>query len=584
MLQEGDFPMTLLGKKKQAQNISDSSSVAAPAKKRRHVVPAVIVLLVIAALLFVFLPRGTQTPGNRTTAAPQYTYGTAQRRDLTATLSDSGALEPINSYTVTSLVSGEILSAAFETGDVVTEDDILYLIDSEDASNNIERAENTLDQRRRSLDDLLESKEDLTVEAPISGTVSGFSFRAGDKVNNGAVIATVEDTSVLLLTEYYSDHYADLIHVGMPATVSISEQMLTLSGRVRQIHSHSRISETGVSCFAVTVEVDNPGSLVAGGSATCWLSSTQGDLYPTISDEDGFDSNDRKIITAGTSGTVETVCVRSGEIIRKGDLLMEMSSETLDDSITTARDNLRDAELALDSQYEMLDNYNITAPINGTIVDKFYKQGENAESGRTLCTIFDLSALSVSLYIDELDIKSVAVGQTVRVTCDSVPNTIYEGTITEVSINGTTSGGVTTYPVKVQIDETDGLLPGMNVDMAIVISETPNALTIPAAAVQAGSRVLVKTNDGTTGNGAPEGYQYVKVELGASDEDFVEITSGLKEGDEIAWIPKTATGGWNMMMGMGMPGMGMGGMRPGGQMSGVRPGGTQTGNRQMGAR
>ena len=142
-----------------------------------------------------------------------------------------------------------------------------------------------------------------------------------------------------------------------------------------------------------------------------------------------------------------------------------------------------------------------------------------------------------------------------------------------MSINGTASGGVTTYPVKVQIDETEGLLPGMNVDASIITSQAQGILTIPAAAVTSGSRVLVKSADGTTAQGAPTGYNYVKVELGLSDSDFVQVVSGLEEGDEIAWLPDgPANSSLENMMGMGP--MGMGGMG-GGQMGnmGSRPSG-----------
>ena len=162
----------------------------------------------------------------------------------------------------------------------------------------------------------------------------------------------------------------------------------------------------------------------------------------------------------------------------------------------------------------------------------------------------------------------------------------YDGTVTEVSINGTASGGVTTYPVTVQIDQTDGLLPGMNVDVSILISDNPNVLTIPLDAVQTGSRVLVKTSDGSTGDGAPEGYDYVKVEIGISDSDYVQIISGLSEGDQIAWQPATGSSNIFGMMGMPMGGMPMGGMSmgggmPGSQMGGNRPsgGGSMPGSR-----
>ncbi len=510
-----------------------------------------------AALAVTLLPKGQSTAQ---IGQDQYRHDTAQLRDLTSTLTDSGSLEPANSYTVISLVSGEILSADFETGDIVSKEDILYRMDSSDAASNIERAETALEQRQRAYDKVLQSKQDLSIAAPISGTISGFSIQTGSKVNNGTLIATIEDTDTLLLTEYYSEEYASAIHPGMAATVSVPDQMLTLTGSVKQVHSLRRLSPTGVACFAVTVQVENPGSLSLESEATCWLHGSAGDIYPTITDEDGFEAYARKTVSAEVSGTAESTHVRNGEIVQAGQVLVELSSDTIEDEITSARDNLRDAELSLEDRYDALDNYTIKAPIDGTIVDKYYKAGENAETGKTLCTIFDLSSLTVTLYIDELDIGDVAVGQRAQVTSDSIDGATYEGVVTEVSINGTASGGVTTYPVKVQIDETDGLLPGMNVDVSILISDNPGVLTIPADAVQTGSRVLVKSAEGTTGEGAPEGYQFVRVELGVSDGMYVQILSGLSEGDEITWPTRSGSG---FMFGM-MPGMGMGMPMPSG--------------------
>ena len=551
-----------------------TQNAAAPKKQKKSKKKWLVLALVLALAAGLFLfPRRSPGAAGAGMAGSQYIYTQAQHGDITSALTDSGTLEPADSYTVISLVSGEILSAAFETGDVVYEDDVLYRIDSSDTDNSIERSENALAQRQRSYNKLLDSRGDLTVTAPIAGTISGFTAKAGNTVNTNAVAATIEDTSALLLTEYYSDEYAGQIYEGMAATVSISDQMMTLSGSVKEVSSLKRTSPTGVSCFAVTVQVENPGSLTVGTTATCWLT---GGIYPSITDEDGLEAFDRTTVYYDISGTVDKVHVRNGEIVSAGATLVELTSDTLDDSIQDAADALRDAQLSLDSQYDILDNYTIQAPISGTIVDKYYKQGENAETGKTLCTIFDLSSLTMTLNIDELDIMSVAVGQKAQITADAVPGQVYEGTITEVGINGTTSGGVTTYPVKVQIDETDGLLPGMNVDVSIVISQELNVLTVPADAVQTGSRVLVKTTDGSTGEGAPAGYEYVRVEIGASDEDHVQILSGLEAGDEIAYPMTTSLSIFDMMQ-MGPSAMGQ--MRPG-QMSGRPSGQMGSGPRQ----
>ncbi|NLB29412.1 MAG: HlyD family efflux transporter periplasmic adaptor subunit [Clostridiales bacterium] len=501
---------------------------------RRTVVVVILLIAVSAGALYFFGPGRTAAVD----PATLYTFTAAALRDISSSLEGSGTLQPANSYTVTTLVSGEILSAGFEEGDVVFKGDVLYEIDSSDSSTGIERAESSLEQSRRNYNKKLGQLAELTVRAPISGVVTGLDISVGDNVGTQGAIATIEDNSALTLTEYYSDEYADYICVGMAATVSVPGQMMTLAGHVTEISSFSRMSETGVSCFGVTVSVSNPGSLTPGSSATASLDG----IYPSISDDDGLDAKEKRVVYAKVSGTAAQVNVRNFEKISAGDTIMMLTSDTLDDEIQNALDSLRDAELSLQSQYDSLDNYTVTAPIDGTIIEKYYEEGETSDSGKTLCTIYDLSSLSLTMNVDELDISAVEVGQRATIAADSVEGKVYEGVVTRVGVNGTTSGGVTTYPVAIRIDETGGLLPGMNVDITIIVEESAGVLAIPSAAVARGDLVLVKTAGGGTGDGSPvEGFEYAAVETGLSDSDYVEIISGLSEGDEIAYINDIVT-------------------------------------------
>lgn len=83
------------------------------------------------------------------------------------------------------------------------------------------------------------------------------------------------------------------------------------------------------------------------------------------------------------------------------------------------------------------------------------------------------------------------MGQKVQITADAVQDKNYVGTVTRVSMKGTSNGGTTTYPVTIRIDETDGLRPGMNANAEIVVAEAANALTVPNAAIVRGGYVLV---------------------------------------------------------------------------------------------
>ena len=121
----------------------------------------------------------------------------------------------------------------------------------------------------------------------------------------------------------------------------------------------------------------------------------------------------------------------------------------------------------------------------------------------------------------------------------------------------------------------------MNVDAEIVISSTEDALAIPASAVNRGDTVLITADSPSAANAldqeAPEGYVYdVAVETGVSDDSYIEILSGLQEGDTVAYLQAASSSSSDNAMMMGGMGGGMpsGGMPGGGGgMGGGMPGG-----------
>ena len=125
----------------------------------------------------------------------------------------------------------------------------------------------------------------------------------------------------------------------------------------------------------------------------------------------------------------------------------------------------------------------------------------------------------------------------------------------------------------IRLDETDGLMPAMNVDATIVMDSAQDVLSIPLAALNRGDRVLITKDSPSAVNAledeAPEGYVYIKVETGVSNDDYIEVLNGLTEEDTVAYIPSSNTGTDMMQMPGGM--MDMGGGPSGGPGGG--PGG-----------
>ena len=225
-----------------------------------------------------------------------------------------------------------------------------------------------------------------------------------------------------------------------------------------------------------------------------------------------------------------------------------------------ASDNLRSAELSVEDTQKQVDDYTITAPISGTIISKDVKVGDtvgtSTATADTMCVIYDMSYLEMTLNVDELDILNIKEGQKATITADAVSGQTFEGVVTSISKAGTTTGGTTTYPVTIRIDEMGDLLPGMNATAEIVTKDSPSA---------------ANADDSMT---APDGYVYVKVETGVSDDDYIAITSGLTAEDTVAYDSSYSTTTLAGDVQLVMDGGDMGG-GPGGAPGGGGPGGGQ---------
>ncbi len=179
-------------------------------------------------------------------------------------------------------------------------------------------------------------------------------------------------------------------------------------------------------------------------------------------------------------------------------------------------------------------------------------------------------SMRISISVDELDINTIAVGQSAQISLDAIDGETFSGTVISVSSIGTSSGGSTQYTVSISFEATAEMKLGMNATATITTEEAADVLTIPVNALQqSGSQVFVYTSveeDGSL-SGATE------VETGLSDGETVEIVSGLEEGQTVYYLRtgSDSDSGTTSFSG----GMDFGGMDFGGQMpdtgSGERP-------------
>ena len=466
-----------------------------------------------------------------------YVQTTPEKRDLSNSLSGTGTLNPANTYNVKSLVAGKVLTSTIEEGDIVEEGTVLYTVDASDATTKAEQASITLQQAQRSYDKTVDRQY---VRAEVAGVVATLKVAKGDEVTSGQEVAVIRDSSKMVLHLEFPAADAAAFSVGQSAEVTLDGTFETLTGTVTAVTGTDALSTGNLLTRTVTITVRNAGGLTTAQAATATINGVSCIAAKC------FEYQAERTLTTLAAGTVTAINVQEGGAVNKDDIVLQISGEDLTEAIQSAAETLRSAELNMDNLQEAMNNYTVTSPISGTIIEKNAKAGDALTAGADLCTIYDLSYLVMVINVDELQVSDVSVGQSVQVTADAVPDKTYTGTVTRVSMKGSSNGGTTTYPVTVRIDETEGLRPGMNANAEIVIAEAKNALAVPNAAIVRGGYVLVTKDSPSAANAdpdmtAPEGYVYVPVKIGVSDDDYTQIISGVTGNDTVAYDPSSVS-------------------------------------------
>ena len=516
---------------------TESSPLWTGPKKRRKWIKRVLVIAAVLALLFWIVVR----PMLGGTAAVSGAYQTAQvqRQDLTVSVSGSGTVTPIESYQVSALVTGEILESPFEDGDQVEKDQLLYRIDPGSAQTALQQAQLSVQQAQMNYDTLASS---LQVKAIGGGVVQTLHVQEGDLVSAGTAIADITDTSTMTLTVPFQAGDAAHISAGQTAQVTLSGTLETLTGTVESVASADQVGNGGALVRQVKIRLTNPGALTETTSATArvgtYACASGGTLSPQL----------RQTITAAASGEITNLNVSVGSRVSAGAVLAAIGGESAENSLADAALAVQNAQLSLQSAQEALDSYTITSPISGTVIEKNLKTGDQLNGGDSgaMAVIYDLSQLELQMDVSELDIGQIQPGQTVEITAEALPGQTFTGVVEKVSVNGTTTDGFTTYPVTILLSEYGDLNPGMNVSAHIIVERAENALCVPAEAVNSDNTVLVAGEGAFAEDGVtiadPSKIESRPVTLGRGSQDFVEITSGLEEGETVL-LPIQSTGG-----------------------------------------
>ncbi len=298
-------------------------------------------------------------------------------------------------------------------------------------------------------------------------------------------------------------------------------------------------------------------------------------------------------VTVGTqvSGIVSKLYVDYNSVVKKGQVIAELDKTNLISQLNTAKANLASAQSKLNyetanyKRYKSLyqkglvsaDDYEnaqltykqaseqvasckeevqraqtnlgyatITSPIDGVVLSKSVEEGQTVAASFSTPELFtiaqDLTNMQVVADVDEADIGDVKNGERVTFTVDAYPDDTFEGTVTQVRQEATTTNNVVTYEVVISAPNADlKLKPGLTANVTIFTAERKNVLSVPSKALRytptketVGKMKIVDCN-GKNKVWTLEGNRIVahSVNIGMTDGTHTEILSGITSGTPV---------------------------------------------------
>ena len=299
-------------------------------------------------------------------------------------------------------------------------------------------------------------------------------------------------------------------------------------------------------------------------------------------------------ITVGTqvSGIVSRIYVDYNSVVKKGQVIAELDKTNLTSELNTAKANLASAQSSLNyetdnyKRYKTLyskglvsaDEYEsaklsydkalqtvvsqkeqltkaqtnlgyatITSPIDGVVLSKAVEEGQTVAASFNTPELFsiakDLKDMRVIADIDEADIGEVKEGENVKFTVDAFPNDTFEGVVTQVRQEATTTNNVVTYEVVISAPNADlKLKPGLTANVTIFTAEKNNVLSVPSKALRytptvetIGKKYKIQDCNGKNKVWTLEGnvLKAHAVQIGISDGSHTEIISGISNGVQV---------------------------------------------------
>lgn len=266
-----------------------------------------------------------------------------------------------------------------------------------------------------------------------------------------------------------------------------------------------------------------------------------GDVIRTVDAFGQVRPNRESLLTFASSGTLEKMEVEEGEEVEKGKVLARLKNAQQESQLLQAENaykkakvdasisELEERELAYEAALESYEKTLMKAPFAGKVAEILVYEGDSVSGSSEIIYLVNWDKIYVDVNIDEVDIKEISLGQQAEITFDAYPELTLSALVDNVSPLAIGMGGITVVEVRLELTQSDPrIMSGFSAQVEITVEEVRNVVRVPTeAVVEMGGRhfvLLLNENE----------PQMTMVSVGKSNDEYVEVTSGLKENDRIA--------------------------------------------------
>lgn len=569
-------------KKRMEGNPDDALFVALQKSKKRRrrkilfTTLAIIFVILAAAIIAIFYLRGRVENKFSQGKSEVLTYA-AQIGSVSTTVSGEGILEDVDLEELSVPANVSVDEIVVEAQEKVEKGDIIAYLDLSSVLSAMSEVQAQLDDFDKQLSDAEDDAVSEKITAGVAGRVKAIYCAEGDTVaqcmySNGALMLLSADGYMAAEIEAGSLKKGDQLTATLPDG---TEEKATVS---------LMIGETA------TILLDDE-TLIEGDT----ISLTDAD-GKTLGSAEVTIHNPLRV--TGFAGTVEKVHVEVGDKVKASTTVLTLSDTEYSANYEAI---LRQREEAEDTLMELLTLYHdgaLLSPISGSVSSVTDLDAEDTEADmyyaqesedQLIAVISPDQQMKISISVDETDILSLEPDQKVEITISSLGEDTFEGIVSEVDKSADSSSGVTSYSAEILLDKQEKMLAGMNAEAVIRIQGVEDAIIIPVDALHqtSASSFVYTSYDEEKGE-----YGGMKeVTTGLTGSNYVEITSGLSEGDVVYYTEQKSNNPWGNFSGFGsmpsggtMPSGGFGRNMPSGgfEMPSGGRGGSSSGGKMPG--